>query len=264
MVWNRRNLDPKSYGRASYPTYDMKYLENALTDDTGSKYENTLPMNSAAKMVYTQKAATHFRREADNSLRSEFSSWLEGMHADNATTSIYENNRPGVTERRHFMNGKVGARDGWKPTWWGKAQLTHLPGVRDYLIEKKIASEQDTFDANQLAELGPQNIDEAWSYFKTWVKGMPSSESVSMRDAVIDHIPNRSNAGPIMPIDMFNADPMSIANDTPTSKRKSDKDDPMKGVKDSLWEEDERERDAFGSPPSERSADGQFERVARE
>jgi hypothetical protein len=27
---------------------------------------------------------------------------------------------------------------------------------------------------------GPQNLDQAWAYFKTWVKGMPQSESVAV------------------------------------------------------------------------------------
>jgi hypothetical protein len=52
--------------------------------------------------------------------------------------------------------------------------------VRDYLRSKKLAQEQSTLDLNQLAELGPQNLEQAWVYFKTWVKGMPQSESVAV------------------------------------------------------------------------------------
>jgi len=118
MVWNRQADDSKSHGRASYPKYDLEYLANALTDTTGTKYTNTL--EGAERLVYAQKAASNYQREADNSLRSEFSSWLQGMHADNKDKNVYNNNRPGVTKRRHFMNGAVGPKTGGSRHGGGK------------------------------------------------------------------------------------------------------------------------------------------------
>eukprot|EP00966_Prymnesium_polylepis_P132705 3068115-Prymnesium_polylepis.1 len=61
----------------------------------------------------------------------------------------YEN-APGKPVRRHTYRDSLtndpGAKIGrpmlikadgepWRPTWWGQEQLTHLPGVRDFLRE---------------------------------------------------------------------------------------------------------------------------------
>jgi hypothetical protein len=161
----------------------MAYLGRAMSDANvraRTKYDAPGGLDVADKMVYMQKAAADMRAEADEALQNEFSLWLQGKHPDNARPVVYDNSKPGVTERRQFMNGAIGPRGDWKPTWWGRGQLTHLPGVRDYLRAKKLHSEQSTLDLNQLAELGPQNVDQAWAYFKTWVKGMPQSESVAV------------------------------------------------------------------------------------
>jgi hypothetical protein len=181
MVWNKRRQDPTHV--SSYPTYDMAYLARTLTDINTrprTKYGAPGGLDLADKMVYMQKAAADVRAEADEALQNEFSLWLQGKHPDNAAPAVYDNSKPGVTERRQFMNGAIGPRGDWKPTWWGRGQLTHLPGVRDYLRAKKLQSEQSTLDLNQLAEFGPQNIEQAWAYFKTWVKGMPQSESLAV------------------------------------------------------------------------------------
>jgi hypothetical protein len=57
--------------------------------------------------------------------------------------------------------------------------------VRDNLRSKRIAQEQATLGLNQLAELGPQDLNQAWTYFKAWVKGMPQSESVAVAAPVV-------------------------------------------------------------------------------
>ena len=113
------------------------------------------------------------------------------------------------------MDGKVGAKDKWKPTWWGKSQLTHLPGVRQYLIDSKISAERETMDLNQLAEFGPQNLEDAWAYFKTWVKGMPISEAVNFNHATTRDF-DRSNFGPKMPSEMMRNDPLLDSEPTAT------------------------------------------------
>ena len=68
--------------------------------------------------------------------------------------------------------GGVG-HTGWQATRWGTKPLTHLAGVRDYLREGKIRQDNAERDMNLLAERGPQDLDEAWMYFKHWVKKRP-------------------------------------------------------------------------------------------
>ena len=114
MVWNRKSsADAKSEGRASYPSYDMQYLANALQGGgvERTKYETPTALNFAGETVYAQQAAADFRSEADNELRGEFSHWLQGQHTVNETPSIYDNTRPGVVQRKHYLDGGVGNRD---------------------------------------------------------------------------------------------------------------------------------------------------------
>jgi hypothetical protein len=197
MVWNKQRQDPQHV--SSYPTYDMAYMGRVMTDVNRhrTKYGAPAQLDTADKMVYMQKAAADLKAEADEALQAEFALWLQGKRHENVTPSVYDNSKPGVTERRQFMNGAIGPRNDWKSTWWGRGQLTHLPGVRDYLRSKKIAQEQATLDLNQLAELGPQSLDQAWTYFKAWVKGMPQSESVAVPTPVVPEasLP-RPTAGP--------------------------------------------------------------------
>jgi hypothetical protein len=99
---------------------------------------------------------------------------------------------------RRDMHGKQ--VDNWVPTWWGPNQLTYLPGVREYLREQAIRADKNSLDLNVLAHLGPQNLEEAWAYFKHWVKGRPVGPEVCLNDdAKLDPnntmLPNR--AGPI-------------------------------------------------------------------
>jgi len=220
MVWNTggrgSNVSERAANVSSYPTYDMEYLSNALgAGNSGTKYEVPEDLNGMDRLVYTQKAATGFRREAKQALHNEFSLWLQGQHLDNDVMAEYDNSRKGVVERRHFMDGKVGAKEKWKPTWWGKSQLTHLPGVRQYLIDSKISAERETMDLNQLAEFGPQNLEDAWAYFKTWVKGMPISEAVNFNHAPTRDF-DRSNFGSKMPSEMMRNDPLLDTEPTAT------------------------------------------------
>ena len=64
--------------------------------------------------------------------------------------------------------------DEWHDTRWEQASLTHLPGVRQYLTAESEATTREKARLNLLAELGPQNVQEAWDYFKYWVKGAPT------------------------------------------------------------------------------------------
>src|SRR6056297_561024 len=203
MVWNIKRNDPHT--KDSYPTYDMAYFHKALAERGGTKYAVPDGMDPSDRTVYMQHAASNLHLEATSALKHEFTQWLQGQHADNNRPSVYDNGRKGVVERRHIMNGTVGPRDDWKPTWWGKGQLTHLDGVRDYLRNAKMAEEEQVINLNTLAEFGPQNLEQAWTYFKTWVKGMPPDEAVPF--AAPDPVYSRPIGGPKADEHFYTHDP---------------------------------------------------------
>ena len=167
----------------TWPNYDAAYLAKRLgaknaTESYKNRYDpkNKLKFpDTAARAVYLDKVAGDFRSEADECLKQEFQDWLEGRHDANVTPTPYPNNA-GQMKRRAVFNGAVApgeAITGWNPTPWGQKQLTHLDGVREFLREKKVRAEEHEFAMNVLAEFGPNNIDQAWTYFKHWVKGRP-------------------------------------------------------------------------------------------
>ena len=98
----------------------------------------------------------------------------------------YVNNDGGSgPKRRHVYDGVVSAEmadngvqgTGWRATRWGTKQLTHLDGVRDFLRAGRIQQDNAERDMNLLAERGPQDLNEAWMYFKHWVKKRPVTTS---------------------------------------------------------------------------------------
>ena len=157
--------------------------------------------------MYLDKVVENYKEEADESLHSEFVQWLEGVHTVNQIPEEYVN-AEGKPVRRWVMRTKeaedaeggykVGqARVGWKHTPWGRAQLTHLPGVRDFLRNQKEAAARKDLEMQLLAEYGPQSLEQAWEYFKHWVKARPVSDTVALPEAVTQ--PQRSDFGPQMP-----------------------------------------------------------------
>lgn len=177
----------------SWPNYDAAYLAKRLgAREPEQAYNNRFTAgregnwtDQAARQVYLEKVASNFREEADECLKAEFMQWLEGSHEDNYAPREYLN-LDGQQRRRAIhpvtepdLNGQPVLRQAgetltnWKPTWWNTNQLTHLDGVREFLREKKIHEEEHEFALNVLAEYGPNNIDQAWTYFKCWVKGRP-------------------------------------------------------------------------------------------
>jgi hypothetical protein len=67
------------------------------------------------------------------------------------------------------------------------------------LREQAIRADKNSLDLNVLAHLGPQNLEEAWAYFKHWVKGRPVGPEECLNPSPLDpsntDMPNR--AGPI-------------------------------------------------------------------
>ena len=159
----------------SYPNYDAAYLAKRLGAGNPkalehNRYKSTGQFNSTEKeLVYLQNATKGYEAEAEECLKKEFKDWLAGVHEDNYYPKPYDNTKGGAI-RRDMHGEKL---DDWVPTWWGPHQLTYLPGVREYLREQAVKADQNSLDMNKLAHLGPQNVEEAWAYFKHWVKGRP-------------------------------------------------------------------------------------------
>lgn len=204
---------------STWPNYEAAYLAKRLgsTQASDAAYANRYSAGSdgalwagdeASRQVYLDKVATDFKSEADECLKAEFMDWLQGTHKDNDESLIYPN-RPGQAKRRAIgptteLDPATGQPSivsvgetlrEWRPTWWGKNQLTHLNGVREFLREKKTRAEEHEFAMNVLAEFGPNTIDQAWTYFKHWVKGQPVSPEECLSKSTSDATVNRS--GPI-------------------------------------------------------------------
>ena len=176
----------------AWPKYEADYLKSRLETDLNpdSKYYvGNVPNDMAARTAFLNKVTENYKQEADECLHDEFTQWLQGIGEYHEETNIYEN-KIGEPIRRHIYrtdlpnDGKTQIGDPmamedtqWDPTWWKKEQLTHLPGVRDYLRANAVKGKQNEFAMNLLAEHGPQNLEEAWMYFKHWVKKRPISDS---------------------------------------------------------------------------------------
>ena len=186
---------------ASYPNYDAAYLAKRLGAKNPkalerNRYLSSGQFNTAQKeLVYLQNATKGYEAEAEECLKKEFKDWLAGTHEDNYMPKVYDNTKGGAIRRD--MSGHQ--LDNWKPTWWGPHQLTYLPGVREYLREQATLADKNSLDMNKLAHLGPQNVEEAWAYFKHWVKGRPVGPEECLRDSAksIGDIERPFRAGPI-------------------------------------------------------------------
>lgn len=168
----------------AWPKYEAEYLRSRLEGASGKYGTGALNPDKAA--VYLDKVADDYKQEADECLRAEFNDWLQGKHEDNSERTPYPNG-PGMPVRRavYREDGRLAPgeqMDGWRPTWWGKTQLTHLPGVRDYLRNNEEKGDKAAMQMNLLAEHGPQDLESAWMYFKHWVKGRPIGPEACIRD----------------------------------------------------------------------------------
>ena len=76
--------------------------------------------------------------EAEADLAHGFRAWLQGTHPENRPTrnpnDVYVNEDDGRPHRRKMDGTRYPSKvTEWKSTPWGDAQLTHLPGVREWL-----------------------------------------------------------------------------------------------------------------------------------
>ena len=171
--------------KASWPDYNAQYLKNKL-DEKERRFDPG-QLGDVEKHVYLQESVKGYAAEAEACLKSEFEEWLQGTHpanweAERGYGHYVNDNGDFGPKRRHVYDGVVsaemkddqgGGHTGWRATRWGTKQLTHLDGVRDFLRAGKVAEDNASRDMNLLAERGPQDLNEAWMYFKHWVKKRP-------------------------------------------------------------------------------------------
>ena len=210
----------------TWPTYEAAYLASRLGGHRAKeaaqmdKYAAASTFaNEAAQQVYLSKISANYKQEADECLKQEFSQWLQGKHDLNDASIAYANDPNSAQRRfvfrdqhpRNAQGGGVGPlghdpgdkMDDWRPTWWGRGTLTHLPGVRDYLRSQAEPSNDEELALNVLAEFGPQNIDQAWMYFKHWVKGRPLSEATCLTKTAHAHDDQQDVSRTNAPSDSF-------------------------------------------------------------
>jgi hypothetical protein len=203
---------------STWPNYEAGYLAKRLGHTKpefayANRYwagwgtdENDDPLipNEEARAVYLDKITANYKEEADQCLKEEFMQWLQGNHEDNRDPQVFPNRHGQAPRRAIYTTEESGMPVGtgealkeWKPTWWGKNQLTHLPGVREFLREKKTKAEDHEFAMNVLAEFGPNNIDQAWTYFKHWVKGRPVGPEECVEPHADPELTGVQRSGPV-------------------------------------------------------------------
>ena len=140
---------------------------------------NTDGIQGPAQAAYLQKQIqVGVREEAEADLVHGFRAWLQGTHPENMKerTDTYENIEDGRPHRRKMDGTQYDTqKTDWQSTPWGDAQLTHLPGVREWLREEAIATDKADLEMQLLAEYGPHDLESAWRYYKHWVLKRPIS-----------------------------------------------------------------------------------------
>ena len=172
--------------KATWPDYNAEYLKKKLKGQ--QRRFNPGDLDTIEKHVYLQQSIKGYEGDAEACLLEEFKEWLQGTHQANIEAEegkgYYINDEDGP-KRRHVYDGVVSTQmadngaqgTGWRATRWGTKQLTHLDGVRDFLRAGRIQQDNAERDMNLLAERGPQDLNEAWMYFKHWVKKRPVTTS---------------------------------------------------------------------------------------
>jgi hypothetical protein len=177
--------------KSTWPEYDAQYLKHALNKadrkySTAGLFDKDGQPDETMRQIYLQQTATNYKQEAEQALKHEFDLWLQGRHPANNGDNMYLNGEGRPSRRWAFQSSTQGGpaagatRDGWRHTNWGKAELTHLPGVRDYLRYQYEEGLGDEIKMNLLADYGPQDLEQAWKYFKHWVKGRAVSDATPL------------------------------------------------------------------------------------
>ena len=183
MVWNwtapsaARGTPAEAAQPGAWPAYEDEVLLAHLKErekQVNEQHQGNKQLSEIVKGVYLDKTSRNLEEAADEALHGEFQDWLQGRHEVNVDNDLYNNHAPGAPVRRHIYGPDVGKpMEGWHHTPWRERQLTHLAGVREHLRAQAQAKNENELQMNFLAEHGPQNLQEAWMYFKHWVKGRP-------------------------------------------------------------------------------------------
>ena len=162
---------------APWKEHSALVLKRMLASNQGRF--NTDGINGPAQAAYLQKQIqVGVREETEADLVHGFRAWLQGTHSENTKkrTDTYENKPDGRPHRRKMDGTRYDTeKTDWQSTPWGDAQLTHLPGVREWLREEAIATDKADLEMQLLAEYGPHDIESAWRYYKHWVLKRPIS-----------------------------------------------------------------------------------------
>ena len=204
----RRGTVEEAAEAKAWPKYEVEYLQHRLDNPAGKYLQAGSATQDVKDHILLERAAEDYKEEADECLKAEFKDWLAGRHKDNFEQRPYENGAGKPVRRYTYRDQLVhapknadgtdrqigdamvsdahekGSKHDWKPTWWGQTQLTHLPGVRDYLKETEQKRSDADMYMNLLAEHGPQDLKSAWMYFKHWVKGRPVGPETCPTDSL--------------------------------------------------------------------------------
>lgn len=202
MVFGSGRLHPVNntgWGWGSRKMTPKQLLERMENGQLNTAFEKLGVNNAAGPIVDMTKekirqevaktAVSDVIREADDQLKLEFKTWLAGRHSANEnggtakvmyaipqppTQKVYwgareqtfqidvSNKKPHSTKDQDLIHVPH--------THWGKAALTHLPGVRDFMAEDLRKEHQYMLDEAKLVHFGPQNLEEAWYYFNKFIK----------------------------------------------------------------------------------------------
>ena len=177
--------------KEAWPEYEAQYLKSVLNKadrkySTAGLFDKDGLPDETLRQIYLQHTTENYKGEAEQALKNEFDLWLQGRHPSNNGENLYSNGDGKPARRWAFQTNMQGGnaagdvRDGWRHTNWGKAELTHLPGVRQYLRHQYEEGMGDEIKMNLLADYGPQDLEQAWKYFKHWVKGRPVSDATPL------------------------------------------------------------------------------------
>ena len=158
--------------------HEGQVLKRLLKSNTG-RFNMDNVTDPLHKFIYLQQQAqAGIEAEVEADLVHGFRAWLQGTHEENrpGRTDKYQNTPDGRPHRRKMDGRKYDhVQTEWQSTPWGDAQLTHLPGVREWLRENAIATDKADLEMQLLAEYGPHDLETAWKYYKHWVLKRPIS-----------------------------------------------------------------------------------------
>ena len=149
---------------------NLKQLPKWLQAQTGSQEAINVDL------VRRLRQSENWREEADDWAHEEFRKWLQGNSSYN--NAALKTNVMRVANDQMKIDGDRTAANLQTPgfslnrplsvsaTPWGDKSLTGLAGVKDYLRQNFKTHMQREFDYGKLYYFGPQDVEEAWHYFK--------------------------------------------------------------------------------------------------